>query len=234
MKWGEIKLTNLLLVSILAAAVLGGCARTKQARKVEGSGFLGDYSMLQRGEKGEELYIYINPEADWSAYHRVLLDPAEIWRHHEPGKGVPNQDVQRMANNFYALLYEELSKDYEMVTMPGPRTLRIQVALTDARKSSAPLDMVTTYIPVGIVVSAGKDFVTGKPAFVGEATAEAKITDGETGELLGAAIDRRVGGKTIKTSISSWNDVNKILEIWSKMLRFRLCTYRDGANCIKP
>lgn len=180
------------------------------------------------------MLINKNPKADGSKSDKILLDPVQIWRRREPGKGVPQEDVQRMANNFYAILYKELSQDYEMVEMPGQGTLRIQLALTDVQKSSAPLDIVTTQVPSGIVDSTGKDLVTGKPAFVGEAGAEASVIDAHTGQLLAAAIDRRVGGKTVKTSVSSWDDVNKIFEFWSKLATFRLCTYRGGTNCIKP
>ena len=69
---------------------------------------------------------------------------------------------------------------------------------------------------------------------MGEASVEVKTGDSQTGELLAAVVDRRVGGKTIKTSVSSWDDVNKIMEIWSKILRFRLCEWRGGDPFINP
>ena len=122
-----------------------------------------------------------------------------------------------------------------MVKTPGPRTLRIQVALTDMQESWATTNTVTSVIPVGMALSAGKEFVTGKPSFVGEATIEAKITDARTGQLLAGGIDRRVGGDTIlKASVDSWDDVNKIMELWSKMFRFRLCKLRGERDCFKP
>jgi hypothetical protein len=85
-----------------------------------------------------------------------------------------------------------------------------------------------------MVLSASTEFVTGKPAFVGEATVEAKVTDARTGELLAAGIDRRVGGDKIEASVDSWNDVNKILELWSKYFRFRLCKMRGERECTLP
>ena len=39
---------------------------------------------------------------------------------------------------------------------------------------------------------------SGKQSGVGEITGEFKVTDAMTGELLGAALDRRVGGKDVK------------------------------------
>jgi hypothetical protein len=215
--------------------VLTGCAGTKKARDIKYQGYLVDTSILRKGEGDEALYVYFNPEADWPSYSKILLDPVINLRREElTQKGPPLEDLQRLANNFYVLLYEELDQDYEMVKTPGPRTLRIQVALTDLQQSWATTDTVTSVIPVGMVLSTASEFVTGKPAFVGEASVEAKITDARTGELLVAGIDRRVGGDRIEASVDSWDDVNKILELWSKFLRFRLCKMRGERECTQP
>ena len=230
------KLTGVLMVVIMAAAGFSGCAATKRARDVKQSGFLGDYSMLEKtSTKEQALYNYTNPKADWPSYSKILLDPIVIWRRAELAKeDAPLEDLQRVANNFYLLLQKELSKDYEMVVDPGPRTMRIQVALTDVEKSWAAVDTVTSVIPIGMGVSAAQEFVTGKPSFVGEVSTEAKVTDARTGDLLGAAVDRRVGGDEIEASVDNWDDVNRIIEIWSKLFRFRLCKLRDGKDCLNP
>lgn len=40
-----------LIIVVLAVTLLSGCSMTRQARNVEKSGFLGDYSMLREGEE---------------------------------------------------------------------------------------------------------------------------------------------------------------------------------------
>ena len=72
------------------------------------------------------------------------------------------------------------------------------------------------------------------PSFVGEVSAEAKMTDAQTGQLLAAGVDRRVGGNEIEASVDNWDDVNKIIEIWSKLIRFRLCKLRGREDCLNP
>ena len=80
-----------------------------------------------------------------------------------------------------------------------------------------------------------KNLGTGKPLFVGDASIEVKISDAQTGEILGAAADRRVGNKRLDAdSFNSWDDVYKMLEIWTDMTRYRLCSERGGADCVKP
>ena len=202
-------LSKAVLIAVTAGIMLSGCAATKRARDVKHRGYLVDASILREGAEGEALYVYRNPKADWPSYSKMLLDPVINLRQAElTKKGAPPEDLQRLVNNFYALLYKELGKDYEMVTAPGPRTLRLQAAFTDLQKSWATTDTITSVIPVGIVFSTAKDFITGKPAFVGEATIEVKITDARTNELLAAGIDRRVGGDKIEASVDSWDDVN--------------------------
>ncbi len=229
------KLTGVLMVIIIAALGFSGCGPSR-GRDVKQSGFLRDYSMLEkRSEKESALYSYINPKADWPSYSKILLDPIVIWRRSELTKeGAPMEDLQRLANNLYMLLKKELEKDYEMVQEPGPRTMRIQMALTDVEASWAAVDTVTSVIPISMGISAATEFVTGKPAFVGEVSAEGKVTDARTGELLIAGVDRRVGGNEIEASVDNWDDVNKIMEIWSKLFRFRLCKLRGGKDCLSP
>ncbi len=228
-------LFKVFLIAVACSFVFASCTTTKRARDVEHKGYLVDASILKKGGEGEALYKYINPKADWPSYSKVLLDPVINMRRAELNKeGPPPEDIQRLANNFYVLLYKELDRDYEMVKMPGPRTMRIQVALTDMQESWATTNTVTSVIPVGMALSAGKEFVTGKPSFVGEATVEAKVTDARNGQLLAAGIDRRVGGNQIKASVDSWDDVTKIMELWSKVLRFRLCKLRGERDCFLP
>jgi hypothetical protein len=83
-------------------------------------------------------------------------------------------------------------------------------------------------------VSLAKDFATGKPVGVGEATTEMKITDASTGELLGAAVDRRVGGKNPDGIIDSWDGADSAMEYWAKRLRYVLCEERSGIACETP
>ena len=222
------KLVAIILIAIIVLTV--GCARTKQARTTKQTGFLGDYSKLQKGEAGEEVLVYKNPKANWTAHDKVLLDPITAWRGEKSQReGIPEEDIQTMIDNFYGLLNAEISQDYTMVTKPKSGTLRIQVAVSKLEESWPTLDAVSNVLPPMIVLSETKKYATGKPLFVGEAVIEVKLTDAQTGELLFAGVDRRVGGKTLsKKESDSWDDVNAIMQFWSKNARFQLCQFREG------
>jgi Protein of unknown function (DUF3313) len=127
-----------------------------------------------------------------------------------------------------------LKKDYQVVTSPEPGTLRIQWAIIDADTSKPVRNTLATIMPIGIGLSVVKLAAAGKQSGVGEITTQMKITDANTGELLGAALDRRVGGHNITTLWSRWNDANKALEYWAQRTAFALCGARGGATCVKP
>jgi hypothetical protein len=225
--------TRVVAAILASAMLLGGCASSKQARSVAGEGFIVDYSLLEKGETDEALLRYQNLGANIGSYTKVMLDPALIAR---PDDATHDQiaDLQKLATNYYVYLTEELGKSYRMVRAPQPGTMRIQVAITGAKESNVVSNTVSSVLPIGMGVSIVKDFATGKPVGVGEATAEMKVTDAMTGELLGAAVDRRVGGKNPEGITDSWHDANAALEYWAKRLSYVLCMERSGIECEKP
>jgi hypothetical protein len=169
----------------------------------------------------------------------MLLEPVTIWGPAAAEQNASRQkDLHDVADLLYALTYENLSKDYDMVSAPGPNTLRIQAAMTRADQSYVVLRAVSTIPAPMNVLALGtllKDLGTGKPLFVGEASIEMKISDSETGEILAASADRRVGKRHLDSkSFDSWDDVHKTLAFWAQQLRYRLCKERGESTCIAP
>ena len=219
-----------------ALALIGGCAASQQAREVQTSGFLGsDYGLLREGQDTEALLVYRNPNANWSAYDRIKLDPVTVWVGEESTfEDFSAADQKTLADTFYTAIYQELSQDYAMVDEPGPGVLQVQVALTEAQASNPTMDTISSIVPQALLLSQAKGLVTGRPGFVGEASAEARIADGASGELLAAAVDRRVGGKSLGGSTDSWNDVRQSFVYWARQFRYRLCTERGDTGCQAP
>jgi len=185
-----------LIIGVLILMLLIGCAATRQARDVEKTGFLDDYSILREGKEDEALLVYRKPGVNWISYSKIMIDPVTVWL----GKDSQLQDVspedrQRMANDLWSKLIEVLRNDYDIVHHPGPRTLRIQAALTEAEESTIGLDTVSSIVPTMRLLSETKYLATGAASFVGKASVEAKMTDSQTGALLLAGVDRRAGSK---------------------------------------
>ena len=204
------------MVSMVAA----GCSKTgKSDMAIEQSGFLADYSLLSETDSpvpedsGPRSRLrYINPDADWLAYRKVLVDPVSFFC---PEDVTPSREVQIILDYLWAELRKELKQDYELVDSLQTGTLRISIAL------------------FGRVLAELQGIKSGKSSFVGFAMAEAKFTDAESGLLLAAAIDKRVGGKTFK-DFDSWSDVRAAVDLWTKFIVFRLCLLRGESDCIPP
>jgi hypothetical protein len=229
---------------LLLALVVTGCAATQEAKSVEKSGFLGDYSLLKEGQRStfsqgaenQALLVYQNPAADWRKYRKIWLDPVTVWMSQKDSqlKDVPVEDRQRLAALLWSKLDEQLRNDYEMASNPGPDVMRIQAAITEAESSNAVLDTVTSIIPQTRLLSGMKSLATGVSAFTGSASVEVKITDSTTGAILAEAVDRRGGTKSLSGVTNSWNDVEEAYRFWAEKIRYRLCQSRLGTGCVEP
>jgi len=217
------------------AALLGGCAGSYQGRSVDiKQATLFDPNILKEGKDGQSLYRYVNPKADVKQYTKIFVDKVLVRKDGQLDKD-ELQNYEKLSYNAYVYLVKELEKDYTVVTTPEPGAMRIQLAIIDADSSKPVRNTLSTFVPVGMVLSLVKYSTVGKQSGVGEISVEMLITDVTTGEILGAALDRRVGGKEVSTLWSSWANANAALEYWAQQLRFVFCDMRgDGVKCIKP
>jgi hypothetical protein len=223
---------HLLLILLVG---LSGCAGTQQARSVERSGFLEDYSVLKEGKSDESLLIYRNPQAEWKKYKKAMLAPVTLWVGKDSQlEGVSPEDRQRTADLFYAKLYEALTTDYEMVKSAGPDVMEIQTAITEAETSNPVLDTVSSIVPQLRVLTGVKGVATGVSGFTGSASVEMKVLDSVDKTLLAAAVDRRGGTKNLMGMTNSWNDVEEAFRYWAEKVRWRACLLRGGENCVEP
>ena len=220
----------------LVLLTMTACASTQQAHTVATSGFLDDYSILQKGAGDHEaLQRYVNPIADWKSYTKVMIDPVQLW----VGRGsslrdLPPDERIRLTSLLFGKIRDALLAHYRIVREPGPHVMRISVALTEATTSNTVLDTVSSILPTGYIFSGTKSLATGTGTFMGAASVEAKITDAELGTLLAAAVDRRGGAKGLSGVTSEWSDVEDSFQFWATTLRYRLCQWRGERSCVKP
>jgi len=225
------------LVGILIGA--SGCAETRHVMSVDKSGFLGQelYAKMTPGDESklEPALRWRDPTVDFHGYDKIILDPIVLYRQpHHMGGGNTNDNAQMLLNYFYNRLYLAVSKQLEVVSEPGPKTIRLQAAITDYEQSWVTLDMISTVVPQLRVVSELKGMATGKPNFVGGVQGEAKVSDAQTGRVVAAVIDRRVGGKTLSKGTDDWADVKHAMDFWALQIAYRICVVARKPNCVKP
>jgi Protein of unknown function (DUF3313) len=230
------------LFAPLAGVVIGGlllgltgCATTHQVSQgVEPSGFLGDYSQLQKGVKDRAVYSYWNPSADWSKYTKIMIEPVQLWKSDDPdsplGKLSPEKQ-EMLVSALETALYDRLSKDYTMVNEPGPDVMVIRAAITEAKKSKPVINLVSSVYPAALVLSYGKQVIWGTGTGVGSVTVEGEILDGQTHERLAAAVDRRAGTKAWRSKFNgTFGDVKASFDWWANRLDQRLMEEKNGTT----
>ena len=215
--------------------VLTGCARTYQARHVEITGFLDDYSLLKDGGEDDALLSYWKKGVNWAAYKKIILEPVII-------KKIPDSELNEMTHaDGYRLqelldyrMQEALKKSFKLVNKPGEDTLLVQFAITDVETSMVLFDMFSSVYPSARALSGLKRLVTGTESFVGKASIEGKIIDSTTGDLLMASADARAGGKTLDGSTNEWDDIEQAYQYWALQLSYQLCLRQGRVACQKP
>jgi hypothetical protein len=229
------------LAGAILAAIVAGCSTSQQV-KVKGDPseycpFLGAETCHKLvatetpgrfgGGSGMAGLRYVNPNANWTQYHKVMIAPVSFWGGDDTS--VSQADQLALTNFFTQSLNEEFKKKFTVVNSPGPGVLLLQVAIDDVTKAVPVLRSVSMVIPQARVLATLKYVATGTYAFVGSAQAEAKVSDSMTGEVLAAAVDRRVGGGNIKTA-AQWQmgDAENAMKEWSRQAAERLSAWTSG------
>ena len=169
--------------------------------------------------------VYINPNAKWTSYHSIIIDPVQFWSSND---NVSPSDQGVLTSYFYNALRENFQKNFLIAAKAGPGVMRLQVAITDATASTPVLRSVSVIVPQARVLNSAQSLATGSYAFVGSAQVEGRIIDSVTGEVLGAAIDRREGGMSIKTAARwKWGDAQNVLDYWAQRLPARIVEVQE-------
>lgn len=226
-----------LAVVATALVVVTACVSSSQARSVKPSGFLGDTALLlKKGGKNDHLMVYRNNDAKWTSYDKIILDPITIWGA-ESSTLPPDAlaDFQRLVDHFHQTLADKFSKDYRLTDVAAAGAMRIQIAIINGGRANAPLKVAKTVAPFAGSADTLWTFATGKPAFSGDVSLEYMVRDSESGTLLVAGDDRRVGGTQLgEATLTRWGDVQNILAYWADEAVYFLCRDRKGEHCVKP
>ena len=221
------------VVIVLCVALLAASAHTRQPRgEVTTSGFLKDYSILEPGKDDQAKLRYVNPNVDFRQYQAVIVDSVTMWSGPELSKLDPKVK-QALVDSAYTSLVTTLGKSFTIATVPGHGTIRLRAAITEATSSAVVPDLVATVIPQVRLLAMLGGVAANTAVTVGEAQGEIEATDSLTSELLGAAVDKRIGQRSIQGVFSKWSDVEDAWEYWAELTRKRLVEAGAGHEPVK-
>ena len=237
----NIKSATGLLSALLLGLVLAGCSQTvapepNLIQRATGetpaapppTGFLGnDYSLLTPPAEGTDqkaMLRYVNPNANWNSYTKVMIAPVTYWAADDSKLSAADQ--QALCNYMYTVLAKDLGKTFVVVDEPGPGVIKVSAALTDATSAVPVLRSVSVVVPQARAISLIKMAATGTYAFVGSAQGAIKLNDSMSGQLLAAAVDKRVGGTAVtNVAVWQWGDAEHAMDYWGNLIDQRLVAF---------
>jgi hypothetical protein len=178
------------------------------------------------GGPGKAQLLYIDAAAEFSKYDSILMDPITAYAAADRShlSSVPLDEMVALLNYLDASVRGQLQEDYIFVTKPGPQTMRLRIALTEAKGASVVLSAASSVTPAGLALNGLKKTVTGASTGVGSTGVEMELLDATSGKRLAAAVDERVGTKA--SSFGKWESAQEACDYWAAQLKARLTEFR--------
>lgn len=236
-QWGKRQLSLAAGAALAAVLLCGvtGCSTTRQARSVTPSGFLGSdvYALMKPGTGDQAKLRYVRPDVDWAKFTKVDIEPVQLWTGEKDSQlaKLSEKDQETLTSFFYTSLVKELGKNMTVVNQPGPDTLVVRAAITEAKKCRPVSNLTTTLVPFGVALNLLKTVAFGKGIGVGDVQVEGAFYDGGDNELVAAAVDRRVGTKALRTKFDgTWGDVKLAFSYWAWKTDAQLVALKAGTD----
>lgn len=195
----------LITAAIGAVAFLAGCASPPPM-----TGFVSDYSRLQKTESGA--LRYISPEL--RGYTRFMVDPVEMRVDRQALDPSERAEVARYMRDAFERILKK--GGHEVMTQPGVGVARVRVAITDVQASKWYLNLH----PAGKLTGTG----------TGGASMEGEVIDSVTGKQLAAVVKAGRGNQFELDTFSKLDDVKDVIDKWADEAAERLKELRGGAK----
>lgn len=199
------------IIKTIAVAVVGflflqGCAKAP----VRSEFIKTSVELVPCAENKDKLW-WEKSGFNWHNYQRILLDPISIVGDAAANEALKdNEELSSLITYYHDTLVEKLGPEYQVVNNPGPDVLRIRVAIADIDTSSPILNAVTT----------AALFV---PLDMGGASIEVEFLESQTGELLAAMAERKMGTPLqLMSSFSELGHVKNAIEQWAEELKLAM------------
>lgn len=230
------------MVRLVAVAflmvLLAGCAAPPPAEEGFTSAILPAEVQVRLHAGESELapdFYFAGEGVEGRRFDKVMIDPIIYFAPLEAPRTISPDDRQTLLNNFHILMGRELGKDYHLSIEPQRGTVRVQFALLAETREEVAMDtvaMVAREDPEKQIVI---DTLDSPIAEGVDLLVEALWTDAVTGEVLGATVDRHFGQVSFgDASFETWAEVNRYLEAYAALIRYRLCRFRGDTDCTPP
>lgn len=187
----------MLAMSLLTALVLfNGCGGGQQAK----TGFLSDYSKLQR--ESDTSMRYVNERAA-ATYSSFIVDTVQtrLYSNSKAKGQLTDEQIRDLTSYMRTKIAEAVTgAGLTVVYQPAVGVARIRVALTNIEKTDA-----INMLPQASLLGAG----------VGGASMEAEVVDSMTGEQIGAVVQSKQGSRMPFSNMGDWTAAKGVMDAWA-------------------
>jgi len=208
-----------------------------QAEELIYSGFMTDYTQLQKVTDGSADYRYIAPGAEdrLIEYNAVMIDQPEIFiAVDSPYRGAKPKHLVALAEAIRGGIIAALSEDMYVVDRPGRNVLYLSVAATNL-KLTRKKKVALGYVPVALVVGGVARAATSdlaKKADLSGMVFELEAFDSVSGDRLVAVIDHAGDAE----SPATWEELEALTAKYGRIVRCRFDNARlpeeQRVNCL--
>lgn len=215
------------ILAISLILFLGACAgKTASTEFSPADHFLGDdYALLMPSPELKGSLAWRNPAFSPQNYSAIYVEPVVLWNAEKMIKdsGLSKEDLELLAKYYHDVLTRvpEGTK-LTLAAQPGPGVISIHSAVTEVEASSPVSNALTSVIPVGILLSAGKQMTTGQAVGVGKCTIEMMFVDSVSGEKLALFADTKVGKKYSSAGFTKTGQTEEAMTEWAALLKERI------------
>ena len=150
-------------------------------------------------------YAYINEEADFSRYSKLMPGGLEIYVPEDVDPPPDPADLERIRTYFRDAFRQAIGDDYEIVSEPGPGVMKVSAQIIDLKMTSGG----AVYEPSGRL----RDIVAH-----GELTFLMEMSDSQTEQVLARAGDKSTD-ISAEQEDATWADVQRAAVYWASLFR---------------
>jgi hypothetical protein len=173
-------------LAIAGAMAVGACSSDSDNSKPTG---LQSSARLAPDTKIHGAWIYRAPQANFSKYKTVIIDPVTLYNGPEANFGdATPADRQKYADIVTAELRRIVGEKNRLASVPGPEVLRIRTTLIGVSGTVGGVATVTRVMPIGIAINAVRGAAGEGGAMTGGIEISFEAHDSQTNELLAGAV----------------------------------------------
>jgi hypothetical protein len=190
------------------------------------SGFMDDYSRLQRADAPWADYVYATDKygKEMSKFQAVILPQPELFLAPDSKyRGMKPDAMKTITDSMRQLFAEALVDGYQLANSPGPNTMVLRMAFSNLYLKRKPRIPVVGWAPPVFLMTTAKrklldDFTDN--ILLTELVWEAELSDSQTGEILGQIIVE-LGDRGTKKDFTSWDELIVAVAVGAERLRCR-------------